>query len=380
MRNLRLLAALLRFHPTSADLSALDIHSSFDRNCAARRHCLLRCAHLKIVILAATLLTEPSQPGFVATVLAQDDAKSDLGTSANKDSDAVLDAIEKDVAANKLEGTESRLQNYLQDHPGSAKAHYDLGYVQFRDHNIRSSIAELSKSLELNSSNPEAHKVLGLDCGIVGRYDLAEVELQEAARLQPTSGEIHYFLARTYYTLGVYPLAKSEFETAIHLDPASVKAHSNLGITLEALGDNDGALRNYRQAIQLQEQEAKAAKSEWPYTYLSGFYNRQQNASDAIVYAQKAIDINPRSDSAYFEMAKAYRTKNELQKAATAARDAIAISPQAQYYYVLAQVLREAGDQKQSAEALAKYAELLKHSDVTQSVQSREQPVIPVEP
>ena len=331
------------------------------------------------VFLAIAIAIANSDFSFHATLFAQD-VKADPGNSGTRNSDATLEAIENDISANKLQEVEPRLQAYLEDHPESAKAHYDLGYVQFRNHDVRSSIRELSKSLELNSANAEAHKVLGLDCAIVGRYDLAEVELQEAARLTPNSGEIHYFLARTYYTLGVYPLAKTEFETAIRLDPASVKAHSNLGITLEALGDNDGALKNYKQAIQLQQQGPIAAKFEWPYTYLSAFYNRQQNASEALVYAQSAIEINPRSDAAYFELAKAYRTRSELQKAAAAAREAIAISPQPQYYYVLAQVLREAGDQKQSAQALEKYAELQKDMDVAQPIRTRQEPFIAVEP
>jgi tetratricopeptide (TPR) repeat protein len=130
----------------------------------------------------------------------------------------------------------------------------------------------------------------------------------------------------------------------------------------------------------LQQQDPTAAKFEWPYTYLSAFYNRQRNAGDALVYAQNAIEINPHSDAAYFEMAKAYRTRSDLQKAAAAAREAIAISPQPQYYYVLAQVLREAGDQKQSAQALEKYVELQKGSDAAQPVRSRQEPFIAVEP
>jgi tetratricopeptide (TPR) repeat protein len=331
-----------------------------------------------ILILLAALVIAKTRPNPLLCPLLAQDSRTELPTNAGKDSS--LEQIEKEIATTKLQDVETRLQRYLEDHPTSAKAHYDLGYVQFRVHNIKSSILELSRSLELNSANAEAHKVLGLDCSMVGRYDLAEVELQEAARLRPDSGEIHYFLARTYYTVGVYPLAKSEFETAIRLDPAAVKAYSNLGITLEALGDNDGALKNYTRAIRLQEQDARTSKSEWPYIYLSAFYNRQQNAAQALVYAQKAIDVNPRADNAYFEMAKAYRGNRELEKSATAARDAIAISPQAQYYYVLAQVLREAGDQKQSADALAKYAELQKHFDETGPVRSREQPVLPVEP
>ena len=108
--------------------------------------------------------------------------------------------MEREIAANKFQESESRLNDYLKDHPDSSKAHYDLGYIEFRTHNMGSSIKELAKSLELNPANAEAHKILALDCSIIGRYDLAETELIEAARLKPESAEIHYFLARTYYT------------------------------------------------------------------------------------------------------------------------------------------------------------------------------------
>jgi tetratricopeptide (TPR) repeat protein len=242
-----------------------------------------------------------------------------------------------------------------------------------------SSIKELSKSLELDPANAEAHKILALDCSLIGRYDLAEVELLEAARLKPESAEIHYFLARTYYTRAVYPLAKTEFETAIRLDPSSVKAYSNLGITMEALGDSAEALRNYTKAVALEEQQKQ--KSEWPYIYLCSFYNRQKRPSEALSYARKALDLNPGSDTVYFEMAKAYRTQKELRKSADAARSAITINPQAaEYYYVLGLVLRELGNQKDSAEALAKYAQLQQPSSGTPSEPRAQEPLLAAEP
>jgi tetratricopeptide (TPR) repeat protein len=304
--------------------------------------------------------------------------KFEIGKPSDAAATSALQEIEHDIAANKFGDVESRLNDYLKDHPQSPKAHYDLGYVQFRTHNVGSSIEQLSKSLELDSSNAEAHKILALDCSIIGRYDLAEVELQEAARLEPKSGEIHYFLARTYYTRGVYPLAKAEFETAIRLDPSFVKAYSNLGITMEALGNNEEALKNYTRAIELAEEQKQ--KSEWPYIYLSTFYNRQQNAADALSYARKAVEINPRSDAAYFEMAKAYRSRKELQKSADAAKNAIAIDPQAQYYYVLASVLRELGNQQQSAEAMAKYVQLQERARQAQTEQVVQEPMVSPEP
>ena len=298
---------------------------------------------------------------------------------ASEESDTSLTEVEREIAANKFQESESRLSAYLKEHPDSAKAHYDLGYVEFRTHNMGSSIKELARSLELNSANAEAHKILALDCSIIGRYDLAETELIEAARLKPESAEIHYFLARTYYTRGVYPLAKSEFQTAIRLDPSSVKAYSNLGITMEALGDSTQALTNYTRAVELNEKQPH--RSEWPYIYLGAYYNRRKNAGRALEFARKAVDLNPQSDAAHFEMAKAYRTQKELEKSAAATRRAIAINAQMpDYYYVLGLVLRELGNQKESADALAKYAQLQQPSANVPPDQAAQEPLIAPEP
>jgi tetratricopeptide (TPR) repeat protein len=317
-------------------------------------------------------------PSAMAGPMSQQ-AKSDLRVEGGEDRDSLLDGVEGDINASKFAESEPRLNGYIKDHPDSSRAHYDLGYVQFRTHQIGASIKELSKSLELNPKNAEAHKVLALSCSIIGRYDLAEVELQEAARLKPESAEIHYFLARTYYTRGVYPLAKSEFETSIRLDPSNIKAYSNLGITLEALGDTDAALKNYTTAIQLEDRQEH--KSEWPYVYLSSFYNRQKNADEALNYARKAVQINSASDTAYFEMAKAYRTQKQLQKSVDAARSAVAINSRVpDYYYVIGLVLRELGDQQASQEALQKYAQLQQHSNDAVPEHPTEEPLIAPEP
>lgn len=288
-------------------------------------------------------------------------AADSRGTYSDAKADSILAAVEADIGANRLDQAEPRLTSYLGKHPNSWEAYYDLGYVQFRTHQIGPSVKNISKSLELNSNNAEAHKVLALDCSIIGRYDLAEIELQQAERLKPESAEIHYFLARTYYTRGVYPLAKSEFETAIRLDSSYIKAYSSLGITLESLGDTDGALRNYRAAIRLEDRQPQ--KSELPYVYLSAFYNRQHSPSQALVYAGRAVEINPKADTAYFEMAKAYRTEKQFDKAVEAIRKAISVNPGiSDYYYVLGLTLRELDKTAESTEALKKYGELQKRS------------------
>ena len=326
---------------------------------------------LMVFLAAWAMVGTHAVPALAAAVL--QDAKSNI--RERQEPVAVIESVEADIAANRFDEAESRLNAFLTDHPDSSRAYYDLGYVQFRTHKIGLSIKELSKSLELNPNNGEAHKVLALNCSIIGRYDLAEVELLEAVRLKPESAEIHYFLARTYYTRGVYPLAKSEFETAIRLDSSYVKAYSNLGITLEAMGNTDAALRNYSTAIRLEDRSEH--KSEWPYLYISGFYNRQKNATEALNYAHQAMEIDPASDTAYFEMAKAYRTQNLLQRAVDAVRRAIVINSRvADYYYVLGLVQRELGNQQESREALEKYAQLQQSSNEPAAEHATQEPLV----
>jgi len=270
---------------------------------------------------------------------------------------ARLAALEAYIDQGNFQEVASGLTDYLKNYPESWRAHYDLGYVQFRTHLIGASIKELSRSLQLNLSNAEAHKILALDCNIVGRYDLAETELEEAKRLKPGSAEIHYLLGRLYYTKGVYPLARTEFESAVHLDPSYMKAYNNLGLTMEILGDSQAALENYSTAAQLDEKQK--LNSQWPYVYLSAYFNRQEKPEQALSYARRALDIDSRSDLAYFQMAKAYRFQDQWQQAAAAAEMAIRINPNTpDFYYVLSLALRKLGKAQDSQRAMDTFQKL----------------------
>ncbi|MGH9352538.1 MAG: tetratricopeptide repeat protein, partial [Terriglobia bacterium] len=275
-----------------------------------------------------------------------------------------LKPLEDEIASGHYQNAVPGLKRYLQDHPGSAEAHYDLGYLFFRTHQIGGAVRELSKSLQLNINNAQAHKILGLVCTFVGRYDLAQVELRAAAQLEPNSAEIHYFLGRIYYTRDVYPLALKEFKTAIRLNPSYMKAYNNLGLVMEISGKNEEAVEDYKKAAQMDE--AQDLHSPWPYEYLSAHYNRQRQSARTIEFAQKALLIDPRCDVAYFDLAKAFQTQNEWQKAADEAQKAIAInSSTPAYYYLLSVALRRLGKIPESDAALKQFEQIHKNQNAT---------------
>ena len=302
--------------------------------------------------------------GAAARVTGQAATASERPSSANgehavdKGDDLTkLESLEGSIADQKFQDVVPGLTDYLKSHPESARAHYDLGYVFFRTHQLGPSVTELSASLKLDVRNAEAHKILGLVCNLIGRYDLGERELEAAAELKPDSPEIHYLLGRLYYTKGVYPLAKREFESAIRLKPSYMKARNNLGLTMEILGNNSAALENYTVAAQLNQEQR--LNSEWPYVYLSAFYNRQEKPDQALKYSEKALEKNPKSDLAYFQMAKAYRSKGEWEKTVDAAQQAIAINPKTpDFYFVLSFAMRKLGRSAESQQALDMFRKL----------------------
>ena len=68
--------------------------------------------------------------------------------------------------------------------PASSWGWYALGYSLFAQQKIGESIKALAKSLELDIRNAEAHKILGRNLMIIGRFDAAQVEFEQAPPLQ----------------------------------------------------------------------------------------------------------------------------------------------------------------------------------------------------
>ena len=290
-----------------------------------------------------------------------------------KDDLEQLQPLEYDIREGKFQEVEALLRSYLKAHPDSARAYYDLGYVLFRTHQISASVEALAKSLQLDISNAEAHKILGLNLTLAGKYDEAQIELEQAGRLKPDSAEIHYFLGRIHYTRNAFPLAKKEFEEAIRLDPTYMKAYDNLGLTMEGMGNDQAALANYEKAFELMKQQG--LKSAWPYINVCAMYNRLNKPEQALEYCQKAIELNPKSDQAFFETARAQMAQEKWGDAAKALQRAIEINSRfAKFHYVLGTVYRKMGKRAESAREMVAYQKLSEQSGARSLPKTAEPP------
>jgi tetratricopeptide (TPR) repeat protein len=281
----------------------------------------------------------------------------DLLRATSPDDQETMALIEGHIRRQEFQQAEPLLLDYTRQHPESSWGHYALGYVYYGQQRLGDAIRELAGSLKLDINNAEAHKMLGKTLMVIGRYDAALIEMQQAVQLDPQSAEIRYNLGKIHSANDNYPLARPALEEAVRLDPNYMEAYDALGFVCESLGDDATGLSHYRKAVELNEQRMGSFVA--PYLNLSAFYNRTGQADEALTHAQKAIQLDAKSDAAYFQAGKAYARQEQWEKAVEALEEATALNPsKSSYYYVLGNSYRSLGRQEESRQAIAKFQEL----------------------
>jgi tetratricopeptide (TPR) repeat protein len=275
--------------------------------------------------------------------------------------ESALDGYERAIRDGKYQEVETPLTQYVTDHPQDARAWYALGYSQFAQKKVGESIKSLAKSLELDVTNAEAHKILGRSLMMIGRFDVAQVEFEQGIRYNPDSAELHYNLGKLYSIQDNWEPARKAFEAALTIDPTYPEALDALGLAMEALGRDEEAVANYQKAIAINDERHGTFAS--PLVNMSAFYNRTGDPDKAIECARRAIALDPKSDRALFQKARADERQGRLNDAVGALNQAIAINPRASsYYYVLAGVYRNLGWMDESKKALDSFKRLERES------------------
>ncbi len=304
---------------------------------------------------------------YLAQVLEkQGEAKPGFGSAGTASVAPVDDAsriteLEGFIRESRFKEVEPLLAEYVKQRPASSWGWYALGYSLFAQQKIGESIKALAKSLELDIRNAEAHKILGRNLMIIGRFDAAQLEFEQALRYKPDSAEAHYNLGKLFSVQDNWEPARKAFEAALRIDPSYIEALDALGFALEALGDDPGAIAKYEKAIELNQTRGGSFSS--ALVNLSAYYNRAGDPDKALEYARKAIDLDPKSDRAWFQRGRADERRGSLDAAVDALNQAIALNQRvSSYYYVLATVYRRLGWTDESRKALEVFKRLEQES------------------
>ncbi|HZS97802.1 MAG TPA: tetratricopeptide repeat protein, partial [Terriglobales bacterium] len=278
------------------------------------------------------------------------------------DDPAKIAEFEEYIRASHFKEVEPLLTDYVTERPKSSWGWYALGYSQFAQQKVGESIKSLSKSLQLDIHSAEAHKILGRDLMLIGRFDAAQIEFEQGIRYSPQSAEIHYDLGKLFSIQDNWENARKEFEAALQIEPSYVEALDALGMTLEALGDDGRAVASYERAIALND--ARKGSFFSSHVNLSAYYNRKSEPQKALEYANKALELDPKSDRAWFQKGKADEGEGRLNDAVDSVNRAISFNPRASsYYYVLAGLYRRLGKMDDSRKALDSFTRLDKETN-----------------
>ena len=266
------------------------------------------------------------------------------------------------IKTGKFQEVEPLLAAYVKDHPKSSWGWYALGYSQFAQKKIGESIQSLAQSLQLDIQNAEAHKILGRDLMVIGRFEAAQAEFEQGIRYSPRSAEMHFNLGKLFSIRDNWALARREFEAAVRIDPNYVEGLDGLGFAQDALGDDDPAVASYEKAIAINESRQGTFVSS--HVNLSAHYNRKGDSAKALEYARAALKIDPKSDGAWFQQGKALEAQGQLNDAVEAVNRAVSINSRAaSYYYVLANIYKRLGKTEERRQALESFQRLEKESN-----------------
>jgi tetratricopeptide (TPR) repeat protein len=177
-----------------------------------------------------------------------------------------------------------------------------------------------------------------------GRYPDVNRLLGSKRETYADSPEFEVTLAESEFDASIYPAARKDLQRAISLNPKLYQAHYLLGNVLSKLNDADGAIAEYRLAIDLAPQQprtyyqlalvlrskqddageqsaleqALAADDHYAPAHCELgriLLDEDHRRADAVSHLLAAIQYNPRSEEAYFLLARAYTKLGEKDKA-----------------------------------------------------------------
>lgn len=189
------------------------------------------------------------------------------------------------------------------------------------------------------------------------RTDVAKSCLITAITADPNSEDAQFLLGVLYYTQNNFKLAISPLQTAQSLSPKSPLPVFYLAMAHEALGDESNALVLYQRAENLSPQ--KSAQSAEILIVHGKSLLSLGRTEEAVEQDRKAIEADPLSRDAHYELAKGLDHEGDFKNAALEGEHALTLPEidvgDAQIHYLLVNLYRKLNDRDLTRNHLEKF-------------------------
>ena len=193
--------------------------------------------------------------------------------------------------------------------PGDEQSYLNLGLVHLDALYPDSAIVDFRRAACLRPSDPVAYYDLGIACNKEGKYDSAESAFTKALALNPMFAQALNSRANAFAKTGNYVLAFADYQRALSIMPEYAEAYGNRAFTFLQSGNYQKALEDFQKQILLAPNRFDA-KIHCGFTELL-----VGDTADAVSHFSSAVSADTSNGRMYLlGVAKVFlRTQQEIQ-------------------------------------------------------------------
>ena len=196
--------------------------------------------------------------------------------------------------------------------PSLVDGHLAMGGVFNLSGDEHGALDEFAKVLKLDPSNPRALVWQGQTYERLNRWADAEQSFKRVLQERPNYWLAYHELATALNGQGKYQEAIEQFRAATLAAPGNSQAFANLGGEYLQVGDFARATESLEKSLALSPNDLAAVNTSLALRY-------QGKPSEALPYAQKAVELNPTEDTNWLELGDCYSSLRKHENEAKAA-------------------------------------------------------------
>jgi len=221
---------------------------------------------------------------------------------------AGLALVQCDLAQDRMPEIFPLLDQLHKAFPGDADVLYETAKVHMKAWN--------DAVLQMYKETPASFRVNQLSGEIFetqGRYAEAAAEYRKAIQKNPGARNLHFRLGRALLLESHEPAnlreARKEFEAELSLNPADAAAEYEIGQTYQAEQNSTAAGAHFEKAAALDPNFAE------PLVALAKTKSDAREYAAAITLLERAVKLQPASESAHYTLMLAYRNAGRMADA-----------------------------------------------------------------
>lgn len=184
-----------------------------------------------------------------------------------------------------------------------------------------------------------AHTDLGAVYFQQKQFEIALEEFTQASKIDPSFGLAFNGLGLVHAALGQDNIANANFKKAVEVEPSNSESHNNYGSFLCARGHYDESIQQFLAAVK----NPLYATPAMAYTNAAICSMRKKDTVNAEAYLQRALQIEPLSSMAAYQLATLQFNRNDALAAKRTLQNVMLGQPGPDMLWLAIQIERAVG-------------------------------------